>query len=446
MGRSNRQRRAAKARKRAQHRPHHQHQRHHHQHRQQQHAAGGRRHEHATGVTAAELFVAAAYREASGDAEATDALVDLLVADPVPVTAPEISRLLEGQVAALWDHGWEPADVHRQTGRVLGRAEVAIVDAVIVAQAAGYEELGRTVAPAWMAQVEALGRLGPRHPSYLAETGPDWRRTLAAAVRLMALVMALPRLPRLSPPPSEWRRGMAVPAGSLPDDLLDKVRALLAKAESTTFEAEAEAFTAKAQELMARHRIDRAVIDARSPHRDEPPVGRRLGVDDPYADAKAALLAAIASANGCRAVWCRELGISTVFGLAGQIAAVEELFTSLLVQATAALRREGSKQDRWGTSRTTRFRRSFLVAFAIRIGQRLRETVEATVSAASEEEGPALLPILAARDDEVQAAAQAAFPKLGTFSPAATDREGWVAGTIFGSQADLAVGPTLAGA
>ena len=38
----------------------------------------------------------------------------------------------------------------------------------------------------------------------------------------------------------------------LPDGLLDKVRALLAKAESTRFEAEADAFTAKAQELMAR--------------------------------------------------------------------------------------------------------------------------------------------------------------------------------------------------
>ena len=37
-------------------------------------------------------------------------------------------------------------------------------------------------------------------------------------------------------------------------------RALLAQAESTTFEAEAESFTAKAQQLMARHAIDAAMV------------------------------------------------------------------------------------------------------------------------------------------------------------------------------------------
>jgi hypothetical protein len=49
---------------------------------------------------------------------------------------------------------------------------------------------------------------------------------------------------------------------SAPADLdqrmLDRVRALLAKAESTDFPQEADAFTARAQELMARHRIDRS--------------------------------------------------------------------------------------------------------------------------------------------------------------------------------------------
>jgi hypothetical protein len=226
--------------------------------------------------------------------------------------------------------------------------------------------------------------------------------------------------------------------------VLDKVRALLAKAESTTFDAEAEAFTAKAQELMARHRIDRAVLDARGHDRGEEPVGARIGVDDPYADAKAGLLAIVADANGCRAVWSKALGFSTVFGFPGDLDAVAELFTSLLVQATAALQREGPKHDGSGRSRTTRFRRSFLVAFAARIGQRLRETVDATVEAASTETGTALVPILAARDDAARAAAAAAFPEMTSFAPSATDREGWYAGTLFGDQADLALGPELA--
>jgi hypothetical protein len=185
------------------------------------------------------------------------------------------------------------------------------------------------------------------------------------------------------------------------------------------------------------------VLAARGDSRAGEPVGRRVGLDDPYAEAKATLLATIADANGCRAVWSKNLGFSTLFGFASDLDAVEELFTSLLVQATAALRREGSKHDRVGRSRTTRFRRSFLVAFAVRIGQRLREAVDATVDAVSDETGTALVPILASRDEAVQAAAEAAFPHAGAFSPAASDGEGWYAGTLFGDRADLALGPEL---
>ena len=51
---------------------------------------------------------------------------------------------------------------------------------------------------------------------------------------------------------------------SAPDRrVLDRVRGLLTKAESTEFPAEAEALTAKAQELMARHSIEQAMVEAR---------------------------------------------------------------------------------------------------------------------------------------------------------------------------------------
>lgn len=259
----------------------------------------------------------------------------------------------------------------------------------------------------------------------------------------MALLTRLAALPVLTDPPERWVDGQVTGCGSLPASVLHKVRALLAKAESSTFDAEAEACTAKAQELMARHRIDRALLDVgREQHREQP-VGRRLGVDDPYADAKAMLVAGIAQANGCHAVWSKELGFSTVFGFADELDAVEELFTSLLVQASVALRRAGSKQDRYGRSRTTRYRRSFLVAFARRISQRLRDTVATTVGAVSQEIGTALVPILAAREEAAVGAAEAAFPDMGSFTPTATDGEGWYAGTLFGDQADLGLGPEL---
>ena len=81
--------------------------------------------------------------------------------------------------------------------------------------------------------------------------------------------------------------------------MLAKIRALLAKAESTRFEAESDALTAKAQELMARHAIDDAVArSARSS--EERPVARRIAVDQPYAVAKSHLLHVVATANGVR--------------------------------------------------------------------------------------------------------------------------------------------------
>jgi hypothetical protein len=44
----------------------------------------------------------------------------------------------------------------------------------------------------------------------------------------------------------------------------------------------------------------------------------------------------------------------------------------------------------------------------------------------------------------VRAADEAAFPEADAFSPAASDGEGWYAGTLFGDQANLALGPELA--
>src|SRR5205823_14651531 len=99
----------------------------------------------------------------------------------------------------------------------------------------------------------------------------------------------------------------AATAGNLDQRMLDRVRALLAKAESTEFPDEAEAYTAKAQELMTRHRIDHALLTVTKRVRDRP-VTRRLAVDNPYEAPKSLLLQVVAEANGCRAVWMKRFG------------------------------------------------------------------------------------------------------------------------------------------
>ena len=435
MGKQNRQRRAAKQRKR------------------QTHGGGRQRGWVLPGPAAAapppsvrDLLLAASW---ATDGDAATALFDRLAALPADRVAIDAAAILEDLLGHLWNDGWQPVDVERIVRRELGADDVVVLQRVLAAESARYEQLGRQVAPHWMAQLADAGATrtwAPGEP-YLARTSLPWARALASAVRLLGLLERSPRLPLLIPPPDQWHAAMAVAAPSnLPPGLLDKVRALLAKAEATTFDAEAEAFTAKAQELMARHRIDRAVLaaDGGAGIDDDVIIGRRLTIDDPYADTKALLLGAIADANGAHAVWSKGLGFSTVFAHRGELDVIEELFTSLLVQATAALRREGSKQDRSGRSRTTRFRRSFLVSFAHRIGERLRERVEQTVADAEMDSAESLLPILAARDDEVRGHAERLFPDATSFRPSASDREGWYAGRLFADHADVAVGDPLA--
>ena len=83
---------------------------------------------------------------------------------------------------------------------------------------------------------------------------------------------------------------------------------------------------------MARHLIDAALAWAAS-DRCERPVTIRLSIDEPYDEIKAWLLQIIASHNRCCAVRHVEYALSSVCGFAGDVAATEVLFMSLLVHA-----------------------------------------------------------------------------------------------------------------
>jgi hypothetical protein len=249
--------------------------------------------------------------------------------------------------------------------------------------------------------------------------------------------------------------------------MLSKIRALLAKAESTEFAEEAEALSGRAQELMAKYSIDHALLAAET-GQAEKPGGRRIAVDNPYEAPKATLLQTVAQANRCRVVWSRELGLVTVIGFPADLDAVELLFTSLLVQANTAMVRAGGKRDAYGQSRTRAFRQSFLVSYAIRIGERLSEATahaerEAAARTSGSDHGDTdhddsnhddsnggdgdhgsapgrgmdLVPFLAAREEAVDDAVDAMFGTRLTRgrSPRATDAEGWSSGR---AAADLA--------
>ncbi|MBO0822586.1 MAG: DUF2786 domain-containing protein [Actinobacteria bacterium] len=357
---------------------------------------------------------------------------------------------LERAVTTGWDRGWQPAEVVRQVERTFGAQHARLATDVIAGQMRRYA--AATIEERWETQLTALGAevWWDRDDSYL-DCWQDREHVgraaaISCALDVLFALMRLPGLAVLCPLPGTARRAdrAAGKPGERPADqrMLARVRALLAKAESTEFAEEAEALTARAQQLMAKHSIDEALLAAAAADASGRPgltSGVRLFIDNPYEHAKAVLLQVIATANRCRAIWMKNLGMSTVVGFPADLQAVELLFTSLLVQATSAMLAAGSRRDAYGQSRTRAFRQSFLAAFAHRIGERLAEaTGAAEQEAAAESAGANLLPVLAARHRAVDEAFEAMFPSLRTsWGLSATDSEGWFAGRAAADMATL---------
>ncbi|MEV6010658.1 DUF2786 domain-containing protein [Streptomyces sp. NPDC051976] len=269
----------------------------------------------------------------------------------------------------------------------------------------------------------AARELGPQHqrlaakfaekdgaglPGFAREERLDRFSAATTLVELLCLYARLPRITALTP------AAPAVPATRGASRMLGRIRALLAKAESTGFPEEAEALSAKAQHLMARHSIDEALV-ADPGHGG--PGARRIGVDRPYEGPKALLLDAVAAANRCQSVWSADFGFSTVVGHEPDLDAVELLYTSLLVQADHAL-------HRGRTSRSRDFRESFLIAYAARIRERLAAATAAEVSDCART-ATDLLPALAARDLAVEDTTRRLFPTTTTSRLKGRDAEGW---------------------
>ncbi|QKW43754.1 DUF2786 domain-containing protein [Streptomyces microflavus] len=363
---------------------------------------------------------------AEGDA-ALDTGASLLAAAPEADDA--LHRRGEEFVRRAWERGWHPADLVRFVRLELDERREVLAATLIAAETARYGELP----PRWRAQLAELPGAAPRNK-------PDRFGYASDLLELYRLLLRLPAIEPVGPVPGTAADHLHRPPAPGEPRMLTRIRALLAKAEATGFPEEAEALTSKAQELMARHSIDEALIAART-RSTETPGACRIGVEPPYESAKAILLDAVASANRCQAVWNGDLGFSTVVGFEADLDAVELLFTSLLVQGTAAMTRAEAGQRASGRKRTKTFRQSFLMAYAQRLGSRLADTTERATAAADMDtdtetgagtaEGTSgLLPVLAARDVAVTETAERMFPRTTTTRVrGATDLDGWNHGT-----------------
>lgn len=363
-----------------------------------------------------------------GDKTAARDFATILSGRVLPVSAATLATATATITAELTGRavrsGWGPTDLGEVVRRRLTQRHLPLLSTQLRDEAERHP--AEAVTDQWRSDLDALGPAEPARPHT-----PDGLELL---IGLASLLRMLPPIPALLTPPGA-ARGTQRRAVS-DDRQLARVRALLAKAESTTFPEEAEALSAKAQELISRHALERVLADARA---DAPDVtSRRFWIDPPYVMPKAMLIDAVARANHCRSVVSEPLGFSSLVGHEADLDAVELLVTSLMVQADVALLRAGQHHPTGGRqrgSRSTSFRRSFLVSYATRIGERLATSADEAQRATGD--SAALVPLLRRRAEQVAATVTELFPDLVEQRVGVGNLAGWAAGRAAADTAAL---------
>jgi hypothetical protein len=349
------------------------------------------------------------------------------------------AMVLARAVSHMWRVGWLPTDLWEITRR---RADAVITGLLVDAIAADTaQHASQMVQERWAQQVRQLDaevwwkRDRPHLPQWAQRHRMSVEQALLATITLLAEFLKLPRLPQILPPPGTTTHRATAAAAGVDQKILSRVRALLAKAESTQYPAEAEALSAKAQELMNRHAFERALLDA-DEHQPQTATSTRLWLDSPYLEAKSHLVAAIAAANRCKSVFHPDLGFVALVGDPLDLDITELLATSLLVQATRAMVAEGSQISRSGTSRTRSFRQAFLISYATRIGERLEEAASQAVDM---ETNDRLLPVLTDRSRVVEGTFREMYSNTVQKSVSVSNGAGWHAGRAAADRADLSI-------
>ena len=380
----------------------------------------------------ANSVVEAARRHVGGDTDVLSDCVTRLRGQAVRAVDTGLDIALRRTVGYMWTFGWLPYDAARHITKQLGAPAGALITDVIAADAAQYADA--TVHERWREQLRQIDATiwwdsGQPHLSqWIERRGGTRADALTLAVTMIAAMMTWPALPVIVPPPGTARASTPSARHSVDPKILARVRGLLAKAESTEFAEEAEALSAKAQELMNRHAVERAMLDA-DEHVAQVATARRIWLDSPYVGAKAQLVAVVADANRCRAVNHESIGFVALMGDEMDLEITELLATSLLLQATRALVASG----RAGQSRIRSYRQSFLIAYAHRIGERLTAVTEEVMS----EPDARLLPVLVDRRKAVDELFVTMYPATRTKSYSASNAAGWGAGRAAADRADL---------
>lgn len=207
------------------------------------------------------------------------------------------------------------------------------------------------------------------------------------------------------------------------------IEKLLAKARSTSFPEEAESLIAKAQELQQRYRISLLDGDGHGPESPSMATGvraQRVYLHAPWIRHQFLLLGAIARCNGCRAILIHSKGIANVLGLPQDIDATLHLFGCLNHLRDHFMRHSEAALEAARQKDTNSFRRSFCLAFAVRIEELLRAANDDVWD--SPEQRNSMLPVLQQREKAVATTVSFLYPSLSSTRITGSSMAGHTAG------------------
>lgn len=237
------------------------------------------------------------------------------------------------------------------------------------------------------------------------------------------------------------------------DRALRRVRALLDKAEnSATTEPEREAAMATAMQLMADYGINEAMANARGQIREKV-TSKNVQLGNPYSYDKNNLLSWLCHELNCTVI-IHQVGNTytgaTVFGYESDVARLEMLYTSLLLQAMRQIRTVRPNWSYPTSAETRQYRQNWFHGFNVRVSLRVRENEEQAARKferehADETRGTAL--VVADRKAQVVARMEEVFPpaKLSKFRKRDRDGDGLTEGARAGDRADIGNGKVESG-
>jgi len=178
------------------------------------------------------------------------------------------------------------------------------------------------------------------------------------------------------------------------EKMTKKVKALLTKAEASTFEAESDAFYAKAAELMAEYAIDEAALAALDSTKKVTEIEtRRYIVSAPYSIDRMYLIFYVARAMGGDAFYNKQArdGYKTrvaskdhntyafILGASADIDRIEQMLESLNRQMEKSRESAVRGMDFYGMGEKKVWNATFIRGYASRIGERIRVSYQTKI-------------------------------------------------------------------